>query len=76
MVMTGLILIEESPTLREPSRASGGVRFFSSGLTHAFHYDAHPVSLDDGDRCLWRDEFAFGNNVDNVIGETRFAAWS
>src|ERR1700757_4806271 len=48
----------------------------SSDLGSALYYDAHPVGLDDGDRCLRGDEFAFGDDINHVIGETRFAARS
>jgi hypothetical protein len=43
-------------------------------LSSALYYDSHSVGLDDGDGCLGADEFTFGDNVDHVIGETRFAA--
>src|SRR4029453_16468424 len=43
-------------------------------LPCAFHNDAHPITLDDSHWCFPRNEFAFGNYIDNVIGETRFAA--
>ena len=39
------------------------------------HY-SHSVGLDDGNGRLWRDEFSFGDNIDDVIGEARFAARS
>ena len=48
----------------------------AAALRCALHHDSHSVGLDDGDWCLRRDEFAFGDNIDNVIGETRFAARS
>jgi hypothetical protein len=47
---------------------------FSSDSSCAFYDHAHSVGLDNGDWCLRDDEFAFGDNIDNVIGETRFAA--
>ena len=74
MVMTGLILIVESPTLREPSRASLGV--FSSGLIHALHHYSHAVGLDNRNWCLRGDEFPFGDYIDDVIGKQRFTAGS
>lgn len=45
-------------------------------LSSAFYYDAHSVCLDDGDGRLRGDEFAFGDNIYNVVSETRFAAGS
>jgi hypothetical protein len=38
------------------------------------HYNSHTVALDNGDWCLRGDEFAFGDDIDNVIGKPRFAA--
>src|SRR5438105_4420282 len=41
----------------------------------ALHHHAHSVSLDHRDRCLRSNEFAFGDNIDNMIGEACFSAW-
>ena len=38
------------------------------------HHDAHSVFLGDGDWRFGGDEFAFGDDVDDVIGEAGFAA--
>ena len=48
----------------------------SLGLRPAFYHHSHSVSLNYDDWCLRGDEFAFGDNIDNVIGEARFAARS
>src|SRR5947208_11447494 len=56
------------------SNSSASSRVAENKLFCAFHHDAHAVGLDDSDWRLWRDEFAFGDNIDYVIGETRFAA--
>ena len=42
----------------------------------ALYYDAHSVCLKNRDRGLRGDEFAFRDNIHNVIGETRFTAGS
>ena len=42
----------------------------------ALYYDAHSVCLKNRDRGLRGNEFAFGDNVHHVIGETRFTAGS
>src|SRR5260370_623208 len=49
---------------------------YTLNLSCALHHHSHSVGLDHRDGCLWGDEFAFGDNIDNVVGETRFAAWS
>src|SRR4029434_7378370 len=78
----------ESTALTTRSRLYRGVRseyeIFHSlstipsrlDLSGAFHDDSHPVSLNHRDRRLRSNEFAFGDNIDEVIGETRLAAWS
>src|SRR2546423_2714077 len=38
------------------------------------YYDAHSVFLDDSDRRFGGNEFAFGHDVDDVLGEAGFAA--
>ena len=42
----------------------------------AFYHHPHSVCLDYGDWCLRGNEFAFGDNIDDVIGEAGFAARS
>jgi hypothetical protein len=42
----------------------------------AFHDDAHPIALDDSHRCFSGNEFAFGDDIDNMLGEARFATRS
>jgi len=48
----------------------------SNNSRTALYHHAHSVGLDHRDRCLWRNEFAFGDNIDNMIGEAGFSAWS
>src|SRR5205814_8992651 len=45
-------------------------QFFSSALRCALYDDAHSVGLDDDDRCLWDDEFGFGEHSDDMMRET------
>lgn len=45
-------------------------------LRSTFHDNAHSIGLDDGDWGSRGDEFAFGDDIDNVISKTRLAARS
>ena len=49
---------------------------YSLDLSCAFYHNAHPISLDDSHGGFPGDEFAFGDDIDDVIGETCFAAGS
>lgn len=41
-----------------------------------FHDHAHPVRLNHGDRRLGSDKFAFGHDVDDMMGEAGLATGS
>ena len=51
----------------------GGVDIVAVSIK-PFHYHAHPVRLDHGDRRLGGDKFSFSHDVDDVIGEAGLAA--
>src|SRR5262249_2020489 len=48
----------------------------SLNLSDALNHDAHSVGLNHGHCSLRRNAFAFGENIDNMIGKTRLAARS
>src|SRR6266516_4679099 len=50
--------------------------YFCSALRRSFHRESHSVGLYDGHGCLGGDEFAFGDNIDDSIRETRLSAGS
>src|SRR6266516_3323367 len=50
--------------------------FCALNLSSAFYYDSHSIGLNDSDWRLRGDEFTLGDDVDNMISERRFAAWS
>ncbi len=60
-------------TLHTISSPAGTRRILPSSI---LDHNSHSVGLDDGNGRLWRDEFSFGDNIDDVIGEARFAARS
>src|SRR5262249_30459160 len=45
-------------------------------LTRCFYHDAHPVSTDNTNGSVWRNEFTLGDHIDGLIEKARFAARS
>ena len=65
-------MIIESPKCSPPAVAS----FVSLDVSYAFYHHSHPITLNNSHGCFPGDKFAFGDDIDDVIGETRLAARS